>query len=319
MAILVCPKCGTEISSKKHKKIVAVPAEKTDLHHLVSAIYDVQHLRILFQNRFTSTGQNIYGYYVERLNELEDRMKQDSYNQTIQYPIHEWIIAQKGLSFDLAGQLIGIIQDIKRFDNVSKLWAYFGMAVVDVCKNKDCGKQWYPPTEKALKIANIKRRQKEQADKRIVKREVKVIPAESMVCNCEHPTLIRTSQHKIDGTLLDYNPTAKMLAFKVARQFIKQGDLYRKLYDDFKSVYEERDDLKAEINAKKGKQAKGKKGAVVETTGRLHVDKMAMRKTVKVFLQHLWVQWRTLENLPVSNPYVIDRLGHTDYIKPVIF
>lgn len=299
------------------KKIIAIPAERIDLHQLVGAVYDVQHLRIMFQNRFTSTGQNIYGYYIERLNELEDKMKEDAIGQTAQYPIHEWIIAQKGLSYDLAGQLIGIIQDIKRFDNVSKLWAYFGLAVVDVCQNKGCGKQWYPPTEKGSKIANIKRRQKEQADKRTIRGESEVIPAESMVCNCEHPTLLRKSQKPIKGTLLDYNPTAKMLAFKVATQFVKQGDLYRKLYEEFKAVYQERDDLKAEINAKKGKPTKGKNGTAVETTGTMHINRMAMRKMVKIFLQHLWVQWRTMENLPVSNPYVIDRLGHSDYIQPI--
>jgi len=298
------------------KKVIAIPAEKIDLHQLVSAVYDVQHLRIMFQNRFTSTGQNIYGYYIERLSELEEKMKADASGQTAQYPIHEWIIAQKGLSYDMAGQLIGMIQDIGRFDNISKLWAYFGLAVVDVCQNKGCGRQWYAPTEKAVKIANIKRRQKEQEDKKIIKSVSKVIPAESMVCNCERPTLIRKSQKPIEGTLLDYNPTAKMLAFKVATQFVKQGDLYRKLYDDFRSVYEERDDLKAEVNTKKGKMTKGKGGTVVETSGTMHINRMAMRKMVKIFLQHLWVQWRTLENLPVSDPYVIARMGHSDYIKP---
>ncbi len=40
-------------------------------------------------------------------------------------------------------------------------------------------------------------------------------------------------------------------------------------------------------------------------------------ETIKDFLQHLWVEWRNLENLPVSDPYVIARMGHSDYIEPI--
>jgi len=61
---------------------------------------------------------------------------------------------------------------------------------------------------------------------------------------------------------------------------------------------------------------KGKGGTVVETKGTAHIHAMAQRKMVKVFLQHLWVQWRTMEGLSISMPYVIDRLKHSDYIQP---
>lgn len=47
-----------------------------------------------------------------------------------------------------------------------------------------------------------------------------------------------------------------------------------------------------------------------------HVDLMARRKTVKIFLQHLWLRWRTLEGLPISAPYAHDVLGHTHYLAP---
>lgn len=49
-----------------------------------------------------------------------------------------------------------------------------------------------------------------------------------------------------------------------------------------------------------------------------HIHHRAMRKTAKIFLQHLWVQWRTAEGLPVTMPYVHDILGHNHYIGPAV-
>jgi hypothetical protein len=46
-----------------------------------------------------------------------------------------------------------------------------------------------------------------------------------------------------------------------------------------------------------------------------HVHNRAWRKMVKIFLQHLWVQWRTAEGLPVSAPYVEAILGHVNIME----
>ena len=47
-----------------------------------------------------------------------------------------------------------------------------------------------------------------------------------------------------------------------------------------------------------------------------HVHNYALRKVSKLFLGCLWLVWRKAEKLPMSNPYAIDRLGHTGMIKP---
>lgn len=313
MRILICPNCSTEINTTKRKReLQAIPAERTDIHMLVTSMYDVQHMRIIFENRFRAIHDNRYVIYADRLLTIENGLKDDLEEQTKLYSIHEWIIAQKGLSFDLAGQLIGIIQDIKRFDNVSKLWAYFGLAVVDVCQN--CSKRWYPANQRPEKIMRITKRLQEQHDKKIVKdvlSESFMDKAAKMICSCSHPNLKKTSQKRLKGSLIDYNPTAKMLAYKIGSQFVKQGGLYRELYDQFKDNYSLRDDLKTEVDSRKGKKTKNG-----ESKGTGHIHNMAQRKVVKIFLQHLWVQWRTLEKLPISMPYVIDCMGHSDYIQP---
>jgi hypothetical protein len=54
-------------------------------------------------------------------------------NQIKAYPIHEWLISQKGIGPMLAGGLIGYIGDISKFDKVTSLWAYAGMGVIEVC------------------------------------------------------------------------------------------------------------------------------------------------------------------------------------------
>jgi len=314
---ITCPKCGEYIlTAARRKELQALPAKKTNLHKLVSSMYDAQHMRIIFEGRFRATSDNIYGYYVEHLDELEAKIKDDIERQVKLYPIHEWIIGQRGLSYDLAGQLIGLIQDISKFDNVSKLWAYFGLGVIDLCQ--DCGKRYYPINQRAEKIIHISQRLMEQYEKKIVKEGSAEFSqkAKDMLCSCIEPHIKKVSQKRLTGALIDYNPQAKMVAYKIEDQFVKQGDLYRKLFDQFKAEYALREDLKAEQDLKKGKRVKIKNGETTETKGTGHINQMARRKMVKIFLQHLWITWRTMEKLPVSKPYAIDILGHSDYIEP---
>jgi len=47
-----------------------------------------------------------------------------------------------------------------------------------------------------------------------------------------------------------------------------------------------------------------------------HVDAMAVRKMIKLFLGCLWLVWREAVGLPIRNPYAIDRKGHTKLISP---
>jgi len=45
-----------------------------------------------------------------------------------------------------------------------------------------------------------------------------------------------------------------------------------------------------------------------------HLHHMAMRKMIKIFLQHLWVTWRQYEGLPISQPYVQAIMGHANIV-----
>lgn len=47
-----------------------------------------------------------------------------------------------------------------------------------------------------------------------------------------------------------------------------------------------------------------------------HLDMMALRKMIKLFLGCLWLVWRETEHLPTRAPYAIERLEHTTLIDP---
>jgi hypothetical protein len=98
------------------------------------------------------------------------------------------------------------------------------------------------------------------------------------------------------------NWNSKLRMFSVGRlvpQFIKlkgNCDCFgRKLYDQYKAFYVERDT-----------------GTI--TLG--HIENRARRKVAKVFLSCLWVAWRTIKGMPISEPYAADRLGHTHLVTP---
>jgi len=47
-----------------------------------------------------------------------------------------------------------------------------------------------------------------------------------------------------------------------------------------------------------------------------HLDAMAVRKMIQLFLACLWLVWREAEGLPMTKPYAIDQLGHNSFIDP---
>ena len=285
--------------------------EPSTLRDLVMSMYDIQHTRMILGNRFRSASENINYSFIKDLESVETNVKNTIKSEVQNFPIHEWIVGQRGISFDMAGQMIGLIGDISKFDNISKLWSYAGLGVIKICGG--CGKKYLPIEERSAWIAKTSKRLMEQYERKIVKDGETGfdIKAAAMLCNCENPTVKSVGQRKIKNTLLDYNPKLKSLCWRYGEQFVKQGDFYRKIYDDCRAGYESREDLVAEMNGKTGK--KTKHGT---TKGTGHIFNMAKRKTVKIFLSHLWLVWRELEGLPVSKPWIIDIGKHSDYIAP---
>lgn len=104
-------------------------------------------------------------------------------------------------------------------------------------------------------------------------------------------------ERPIKGETLHYNIRLKTTLYLVATSFLRCGSPYRVAYDNAKTRY----------------------GSTRTDWTKAHIHQAAMRKMIKLFLSHLWLRWRSLSNLPVRQPYVVDYLEHTTIYQPEEF
>jgi len=114
---------------------------------------------------------------------------------------------------------------------------------------------------------------------------------------------------------LTYNPFLKTkIRGVLAENFIRQNEQYKQIYDDKKHYYMTRGFCNG-THSEQGKAVwmpsgqKTKQPQDYCTKG--HAHNMAARYMVKMFLKDLYVEWRTLEGLPVSDTYHEAKMGHT--------
>jgi len=101
----------------------------------------------------------------------------------------------------------------------------------------------------------------------------------------------------------------RSLMFNIVNCFIKhnQKSYYGKLYYKFKQKYKEK--YPEPISNNNGNGFK-------QNYTDMHIHLMSIRKVSKVFLKDLWIVWRTLEDLPISQPYEVEYLGCKQYQIP---
>lgn len=117
--------------------------EYTKLRFLVESYYDAQKLRIMTDNRLLALSrflgvpledQRIVGLTSTStiISGLEKSIVKMLRQELADYTIYtEWMHYVKGLGPVLSAGLIAWIQDISKFDNVSKLWAFSGYHVIE--------------------------------------------------------------------------------------------------------------------------------------------------------------------------------------------
>lgn len=99
------------------------------------------------------------------------------------------------------------------------------------------------------------------------------------------------------GEKLHYNNRLKTVMFNVLMSFLKSHSPYADLYYTAIEFY----------------QANRTEWTLA------HCKAAARRKTIKVFLQHYWLVARTINGLPVTEPYVQGKLGHNHIYRPQQF
>lgn len=135
------------------------------------------------------------------------------------------------------------------------------------------------------------------------------------------------AERRTTGKKLHYNQMLKSMCWRLAKSLIRAKAEYYDYYREQKKRLTKRLEgdgftivpsaqLPKEKNIKTGKMNRVEKDGYFALG---HVDTMAMRKMIKLFLSHLWLKWREAEGLEVTKPYAHAIKGHTDYRAPEEF
>lgn len=250
----------------------------------VRFFYDMQKLRIQSSNRTTTNTVVLdtkHGSHLDdqgdRLSEMERKEMTNIRRLLKTHPLYtEWLKDQRGCGPTLSGVIISEI-DITKAGTVSALWKYCGLAV----------------DSRTGRAERMKR-----------------------------------------GEKAGYNPWLKAKLVKVLGDcLIRANSPWRKFYDDYKlrkqnslvdqcmlckgkGVFKSKkeaaeNEKEAEPKEKKCTNCNGTGGPAPWGQSDAHRHQAAIRYMVKMFLQEMWLVWRTIEELPVTDSYAVAVLGRT--------
>lgn len=181
-------------------------------------------------------------------------------------PIYPDFLAKiDGINIYEALELVVLLKDIRRFRTVSALWKYSGFAPVQYCAR--CKKRYFN---------NIIER-KEFMDKYY--KETRSFYSD---CDCEEPRPYYASEKRIRGVSPDYNEALKKVLVSIADKVIKADDYYRGKFFYYRTFEAQKNEKLTE----------------------LHINNRAKRKVIKLFLYHLFNEWRVLEGLEPEKAYI---------------
>jgi hypothetical protein len=280
------------------------PMPLSAIRMLVESYYDLQAQRIITNNRmdmnserngFKPSHLQAYGFTEtkEGFEVLEKSLKKKIEEKVVDFDVYiKYLSRIKGIGPIIGAGLLGYIDKIKDYDNISKLWQASGFGMNTYCTH--CKS----PTYVIVKYKKTGTTKKTEA-KRLA--PIDICP------DCNEPT-IRVIQKRVPGYQVNYNPKFKVLVWKVGQSILKQSpskSKYRKLYDKIKKQLEK----KHPIPIKQDKITLYTKG---------HIHNMALRKVEKIFLANLWITWRGMEDLEVTEPYIVSKSPKHNLIAPMV-
>ena len=127
-----------------------------------------------------------------------------------------------------------------------------------------------------------------------------------------------------EGAKLTYNSQLRSMCWRLGNSLLRARGKFYEYYVTQKERYQQRylnagmqivpvTKLPARIDPKTKKKIRYEPEGIIAEG---HVHNQALRKTIKLFLACLWLEWRKGEGMPVTKPYVIDQLRHNSYITP---
>lgn len=336
ICLACCEAFRTGVAPSEEVEVEAVAVDRTPeekrlaLLQAVRFMYDIQKERIQSGNRAGPQAAHAQAkldpkqahfmkHAAERLELLELDAGREIKRLLADHPIYDhWLSKQKGCGPLMSAVLIAHI-DIKKAAMASQIVAVCGLAV----REASC---------QACKGAG---RLGDHND-----------AVSCQVCDGSGKTMQADRMRK--GEKTRYNPWLKSKVLAVlGSSFIKANSPWRKFYDDYKARLENRKvkvcmlchgsgEFKRKVSAKAPSDAPafahedrddeiearpdgkcpvcdGRGGDCPWGRSQKHRHQAAIRYMVKMFLQQLYQEWRTLENLPVRKPYAEEYLGRTHH------
>lgn len=288
-----------EITDLKLPKTVP-KAPMPIMRSLVETYYDFQKQRIMAQGRIR-TNVKTYNLDEDLLVSLgimkilddaarfEKNVKKILIKQLPNYCIYlKYFSHIHGIGPILASGLIAYIEDVKKFDTISKLWQYSGYGMNTYCPK--CQEYTWGYKEFTNKLG------KKKKAKVFVRQEI------CAVCGTKlDPRYDLRIQKKTAGYISNWNPSLKTHLWKCMTSFVKmkaEKSVFRRRYDEQRVEIRKKYPEKIVTNGK----TKYNDG---------HVHNMAIHNIAQRLLSDIWVMWGECEGLPVKRSYAADIKGHS--------
>jgi len=112
-----------------------------------------------------------------------------------------------------------------------------------------------------------------------------------------YATIDGQRERRVAGEKSHFNGRLKTTTYLVALSFLRCNSPYRRVYDDAKAYYA-------------GNRPEWTKG---------HIHMASLRKMIKVFLNHFWLRWRQIENLPTPDLWITGRADEAGHVHEKVF
>jgi len=113
--------------------------------------------------------------------------------------------------------------------------------------------------------------------------------------HCDSTNIGRRAPRRRRGQKVTWNPKLRMVCRNIGKSFVTNtSGQYRPYYEENKAFYNQKDPHLSDG----------------------HRDARARRKTVKLFLSHLYEMWYRMKDLEPPKTYAEEELGHVHHIPP---
>lgn len=258
------------------------PEQLQAIRQSVRFFYDMQKLRIQSSNRNTTNTvvlDDKHGAHLEEqagtISALERKEMSNIRRLLRLHPLWPWLKEQKGCGPTMSGVIISEI-DISKAPTISALWSYCGLAV----------------DSQSGKAVRMKRGEKAGFNPWLKSKLVKVLGDCLIRANSPWRKFYDDYKHRKQNTLVDECMLCKGKGV-------------------FKSKKDESEETTSTAREKKCANCDGTGGPAPWGQSDAHRHQASIRYMVKMFLQEMWIVWRTAEELPVTEPYAVAVLGRT--------